>query len=239
MNKLKIFNYELKQIIFSKKYFYINLILILYGFNKLNSNLSPYNPVGIMTKWSYSDFVAGCNSFLIIFTVLLCIAVFSKNEEKVKNIIFSTKFSEKGYFFIKQISIFAAISISLLILVIGSFIWYGYYLNFYSYHQFLYPIFIFAFPSIIFIMGISMNIGRCSEKALYLLVPVLLIGTSLNLRLPCWVDIAGNNTIFILNSFTVRGAENFILPMDFICSRLIMIGIGIILCIFACRRDRA
>lgn len=239
MTKLKLFNYELKQIVFSKKYFYINLILILSGLNALNSNLSPHNPVGIMTEWSYSNFITTSNSFLITFTILLCIAVFSKNEEKVKNIVFSTEFSEKGYYLIKQLSILAAITISLLILVIGSFIWYGYYLNFYSYYKFLYPIFIFAFPPIIFTMGISMNIGRWSEKILYLLVPLLFIGTNLNLKLPCWVDIAGNNTIFVLNYFLVRGAEEFNLPKDFICSRILMVGIGILLGIFACRKDRA
>lgn len=239
MTNIKLFNYELKQIIYTKKYFYINLILILFGLNTLDGNLSPHNPVGIVTKWSYSSFITSCNSFLIVFTAILCITIFSEKEEKVKNIIFSTKFSEKGYYLIKQLSIFTAITISLLILIITSFIWYGYYLKFYSFKDFLYPIFIFAFPAIIFTLGISMNLGRWSEKILYLLVPLLFIGTALTLRLPCWVDIAGNNTIYVLNYFTVRGNEDFILPINFICSRLIMVGIGIILGVFACRKDRA
>ncbi|WP_027625270.1 hypothetical protein [Clostridium lundense] len=232
----KLIKYELKSIILSKKYFYINLLLIISVLKDLNTLLGSWNLHAAVSPWTYADFIVRQNSLLITFIVLLGLNVFSNNENRVKNIMFSTTFSEKGYYFLKQIGIFISICISIIILIALSFIWYAYYLRFYDFNKFLYPTVILVFPALLLILGLSMNIGRASEKLLNLFIPIVFLGTSLNLNLPQWLDIAGNNTIRYL---LFASNEDFILPLDFLFSRIFMTVLGMVLIIFACRKSKA
>ena len=134
---IKLIKYDLKSIVISKKYFYINLILAIVTLRAVNGVLGISKFKGVISPWTYAQFIVGMNSFLMTIIAILSVGIFSNSEKRVRNILFSTKLSERGYYFLKQISILIAVTISLIIVIIVSFGWYGYYLKFSDFSKFL------------------------------------------------------------------------------------------------------
>lgn len=97
----KLIKYELKSIILSKKYFYINLLLIISVLKDLNTLLGSWNLHAAVSPWTYADFIVRQNSLLITFIVLLGLNVFSNNENRVKNIMFFNYIFRKRLLFFK------------------------------------------------------------------------------------------------------------------------------------------
>lgn len=103
--------------------------------------------------------------------------------------------------------------------------------------------FLFIIPTSIFIFGFSIFIGKINNKLLYGLIPITFIFGILNLRsLPVWIDVFGNNFLqdYGLQAVLSSNSEEvpFIIPSDFIYSRLVFIALGILLFLFACKHKK-
>jgi len=241
LNNLNILKYEIRRIVFSKTFFYMALIIFLFSYDILTRLIiNGSDGTAPFSKLSYSHFAAMMNPMLLSVLIFLSTSIFSEKELSVRKIIFSTPVSETRYHLIKGAATatdFIALSI---LPILASFVYYYYYFSFTSYSNFLVPIIAFMISPAIFIFGLSMAAGKISVKVLYVMVPVVFLGGLFNTRIPVWFDLCGNNFLldyrFIMASMDLGKTMPYILPHNFILSRLIFAAFGIILFVLSCRR---
>lgn len=221
---------------FNKKYFYMLLILCLITSDTLMRNIirGVYGTAPF-SRWSYSEFIAVTTPFLLIILIFLCISIFNERENTVKKIIFSTAFPQRKYYFLKAFSIGFVFIITALIPIIISFIYYKVMFGYTQFTRFIYPIILFLLPPFIFVLGLSMFLGKINVKLLYFLMPILFFTCVFNFMFPVWVDLCGNN--FILDHGLSLSFSDGVMPYDIttnmIYSRLIFVFIGIILLLYS------
>lgn len=108
---------------------------------------------------------------------------------------------------------------------------------------FIEPILVFLVPSVVFVFGLSMAVGRLSAKLVYGLVPIVLFAGVFCFRLPVWVDLCGNN--FLTGYFRMlvlnRGSAEMVyyLPTSLILSRWLLVVAGVLLLAISCRKLRS
>jgi hypothetical protein len=190
------------------------------------------------SKWSYSEFIAVTNPFLLIIVILLCISVFSEKEVSVKRIVYAAPISQGKYYSLKALSITVVFMITAAIPIIMSFIYYSILFDYHGYAAFINPIILFLFPPFIFILGLSMVLGKINVKLLYVLLPIIFLGCSFNFLFPVWIDLCGNNFLFMygheVSGTIVNGWIPYALTSNFIYSRLLFMLMGIVFFIGAC-----
>ena len=244
MINLTLLKYEMKRLIFTKKYFYMILMLSIWTADMLiRLVIDGFYYTAPFSKWSYSEFITLFIPILFIILILLCTSIFSEKEKAVKNIICSAPISEEKYYMMKGISVFAVFLLTTAVPIIISFIYYAYLFEYTEYKNFIFPMILFLIPSSIFIFGLSIFVGKISNKVLYGLIPIVFILGGLNLTdIPVWLDIFGNNFLmeyglkFIL-SYSSEEVP-FVIPRYFIYSRVEFIILGILLFILACKYNK-
>lgn len=235
--------HETRRLIFNKKYFYMLLILAVFTLDIL-LRLVIHGEYGTapFSKWSYSSFITMISPLLMIILVLLCTSVFCEKEMKIRKIIYSTPITQIKYYIIKAASIYIAFTISALVPIIMSFIYYGVLFKFYNYIVFVKPIAFFLIPISILSLGGFLFIGKMSIKLLYALIPFAFL-SGLNLGFPVWLDLYGNNFLldygFGLWRNNITGAVPYNLPSNFMISRALFICFGIILFVITCKKSEA
>lgn len=236
--------YELRRLMYNKKYFYMSLILCINTIDTLMRNIieGTYSTAPF-SKWSYSDFIGVTTPFLLIILIFLCITVFDEKEEAMKRIIFATPFSKRKYYFLKASSIGVVFLITALIPIVISFVYYIKLFDYYDFGEFIKPILLFLLPPFIFILGLSMALGKINVKLLYIMVPMIYFTCGLNLGFPVWMDLCGNN--FILEYGLYLSVESFSggnipydIPSSFIYSRLVFAVLGVALFLMASRNNK-
>ncbi|WP_026894687.1 hypothetical protein [Clostridiisalibacter paucivorans] len=242
MNNINLLKYEIRRIMYNKKYFYMILILSLLTIDILMRLIisGTYNTAPF-SRWSYSEFIALITPLLLVILVLLCISVFDEREMAVRKVISATLFSQIEYYFLKGISIGLVFILTALIPIIMSFIYYGVLFNYYDFTVFIKPILLFLLPPFIFVLGIAMVMGKINVKLLYFMIPVIYFSCAMNFGFPIWIDICGNNFIsshglYLQVNFFNNGEIPYNMPLNFIYSRIILIISGIGLFLFAAKK---
>ncbi len=241
-NLLVILKYEVLRLAYNKKYFYMLLIEFLFAcYILINFVSGGTDGTAPFSKWTYSEFLSLMGSLFSVILILLCMSVFSEREFAVRNIIFSTPLSEKKYYLLKASAIMAVFIFAVSLPILLSFAYYVYCFNFYGFTEFTSPLLLFLFPSQVFVLGLSMVVGRINPKLLYPLLPLVLFLGFFNPRFPVWIDLFGNNFL----SWPLRwylgvqeGPIPYILPDDFLHSRLIFIFAGVIMFALACKKSK-
>ncbi|WP_440947709.1 hypothetical protein ACSAZL_05505 [Methanosarcina sp. T3] len=239
---LRVLKYEVLRLAYNKKYFYMVLIESLFASYILTSFVSGgTDGTAPFSKWTYSEFLSLIGPLLSVILVLLCMSVFSEKEVAVRNIIFSTPLSEPEYYLLKALAITVVFVFAAFFPLLLSFVYYVRYFNFYDYAEFMLPLLLFLLPSQIFVLGLSLAVGRIHSRLLYPLLPLVLFLGFFNPRLPSWFDLFGNNFL----SWPLRwhlgvqeGPIPYILPDDFLYSRLIFTFMGVFMFAFACRKSK-
>lgn len=241
MINLALIRYEIKRLIFTKKYFYMVLLLAILTIDILmRLIIDGFCSTAPFSKWSYTEFITLFSPILLIILILLCTSIFSQKEETVKSILYSAPISEAKYYMIKCTAIALVFIITAAVPVIISFLYYAFLFGYTKYQYFILPILLFMVPCSVFIFGFSIVLGKISGKLLYALIPFIFIIGFLNLRsLPVWIDLFGNNFLDGYGFYYILTNKNqitpYIIPNNFICSRLIFTASGILLFISACR----
>lgn len=241
MINLVLLKYEIRRLILTKKYFYMILILCVWTIDVLmRLVINGFYYTAPFSQWNYSEFINLFSPILFIILILLCTSIFSEIEKSVKNIIYSTPISEAKYYIIKACGVFVVFIITTVIPIIISFIFYAFIFEYTEYEYFILPILLFLIPTSIFIFGLSIFLGKINNKLLYVLIPFTFIIGALNLRsMPVWIDVFGNNFVqdyglnFIMEN--TNDVVPYVIPNDFVCSRLVFIALGTALFIFACK----
>ncbi|KAF5425524.1 MAG: hypothetical protein C5S44_00225 [Candidatus Methanocomedens sp.] len=238
---LKALKYEVMRLAYNKKYFYMLLIESLFASYILMSFVSGgKDGTAPFSKWTYSQFLTSIGPLLSIILVMLCISVFSEKEIAVRKIIFSAPLSESKYYLLKASAITAVLVFTASVPILLSFAYYAYYFNFYAYAEFLLPILLFLLPSQVLVLGLALVAGRINSGLLYLLLPVVFLG-SLAMKFPVWFDLFGINflSLSLRRSLGVfEGPIPYTLPGEFLYSRLIFIFVGVCLLALACRGSK-
>jgi len=238
---LKALKYEVMRLAYNKKYFYMLLIESLFASYILMSFVSVgKDGTAPFSSWTYSEFLTYIGPLLSVILVLLCMSVFSEKEIAVRKIIFSAPLSESKYYLLKASAITAVLVFTASVPILLSFAYYAYYFNFYAYAEFLLPILLFLLPSQVLVLGLALVAGRINSRLLYLLLPVLFMGF-FKMGFPVWFDLFGNNFLsrplrWYLGVY--EGPIPYILPGEFLYSRLILIFTGVGLLALACRGSK-
>ncbi len=233
MNKT-ILKYEIKRLVFNKKFFYIVLIIGVLSYDFLTRLvIGGYGYSAPFSQLSYSLFMSMMVPFSLIVLFLLCTTVSSRKEIGARKIIFSSPLKQTKYYAIKAASILVAFLITALVPIIMSFIFYSITFNYHNFLNFIVPIILFFLPPVFLAIGLFFLVGSISNKLLYILIPVIFFFTSFNFNQPYLLDLSG--TCYINRfSYTIDPmlASSNILPnisSSFLISRLVLIAVGFIL----------
>ncbi len=243
MINLVLLKYEMRRLIFTKKYFYMILLLTIWTVDMLmRLVINGFSDTAPFSQWSYTNFITLVSPILLIILILLCTSIFSEREKAIRNIIYSTPISEAKYYIMKGSAVALVFIITAVIPVIISFVYYAFLFEYTQYQYFIVPILLFIIPCSVFIFGFSIVLGKINGKLLYALIPLTFIMGCLGSRsLPVWLDLFGNNFLqgyglFILTSNSE--VVPYIIPSNFIYSRLVFVVLGILLFIFSCKHKR-
>lgn len=242
MNNLSIIKYDIKRLLFTKKFFYMVLLLSVYTYDILTRILiDGFNGTEPFSKWSFSELCTFLASMSSVLLILFCITIFNEKEMAVRRIIYSAPISEGKYYLLKVVSIFTVYIIAVLVPFIISFIHYYHIFAYTAYLEFIEPVMIFFVPSIIFILGLSMMLGKINVKLLYGLIPLVILFGHLNLELPSLIDIYGNNYLNyygwrFISEFSEATAIPYNIPSGFIFTRVMFMFLGIMLLLKICSK---
>lgn len=243
MTKFYVIGYEFQQIVFTRKYFYILLLLAISSHMKL-TRLLAHGTLGTppFSQLSYASFLSSTAPLLLLALVLLCAAVYSEKELAVRKILFSAPITHAEYLKFKGVAIAAAFLLATALPIAYSFVYFGWHFRFFRFDDFIHPILVFLLPSALFVFGLSMAAGRISITLVYGILPAIFVLGIFNLDLPIWVDLCANNFLLDYQKTLFRSLGSmkavYHVPWDFLLSRGILAISGIILFAIACRRAR-
>ncbi|WPC43735.1 hypothetical protein [Clostridium sp. JS66] len=172
------------------------------------------------------------NTIMLLILMLSCTGLFSRNEQRVREITSCTSLPQKKYLATKSL----ALSISYLIIAIYciliSFVFYKTTFNFTDFQKFLLPMLIILLPTFVFVFGTSMFLGSKSQTLLYAWIPIILILSLISFNNAPFIDIFAKGYVTYMPtvlSVDSLGEPVFSLSLNFIMSRLIFTLIGMIL----------
>ena len=245
MDNLILIKYEVQRLIKSKKYFYMILMLVVTTSDILmRLVIDGFYGTAPFSKWSYSSFLTIICPILTIILILLCTKIFSEKEKRAEELIFSLPITSKKYYFIKEAAVLIIFIITLLIPITMSFVYYSYIFQYTEFLNFAEPAVLFIIPGSLFVFGLSVLIGRKSNKLLYGLIPFVFAAGMINFTgMPVWIDIFGNDYLseygflFVIESnlsevpFTMTGS--------FIYSRIFLSILGCIMIMLSIREKKS
>lgn len=235
--------YEIRRIVWTRKYLYLLIIVGIFSHNALARLLvDGFHGTAPFSRLSYADYLVALNPILLSILALLWVPVFSEREIAARRLLFSTPISQPVYYFIKSTAIMTAFLFLAALPILYSFSFFGWNFGFFEFGQFANPITAFAIPSALFVFGLSMAAGRISAKALYGLISLLFLSGVINLALPVWLDLCSNNFLMSYQKMIARtfGSLDMIyhLPKEFILSRALLAGLGLLLFGVSCRKTK-
>lgn len=241
MNNINLLKYEIKRVIISKKYFYMLLLTGVLSYDVLTRLVTGgYYGTAPFSEWTYTFFINLISPLVISVMIFMVTNIFNEKELRARKILFSSPISQSKYYILKISAIVVTFILTVLVPIIISFIYYKVLFNYSEFFRFIKYIIWFFIPPFIFLLGVSMALGKISTKLLYGLIPITYLLGVINTSgiLPPWLDIFGQH-FFNMSTFAdLIGRESqvvpFNLPNSFIHSRLIFICIGIIFLIYTC-----
>ncbi len=229
----KILKYELKRIIFSKIFVITFIIALFFSvidlYTEIIQGVSGTSP---FSRWSYCKFLCDINTIMLLILMLSCTGLFSRNEQRVREITSCTSLPQKKYLATKSL----ALSISYLVIAICciliSFVFYKTTFNFTDFQKFLLPLLIILLPTFVFVFGTSMFLGSKSQTLLYAWIPIVLILSLISFNSSPFIDIFAKGYVTYMPtviSVDSVGEPIFSLPLNFIMSRFIftLVGMGL------------
>ena len=184
------------------------------------------------SQWSYCKYLCDINTIMLLILMLSCTELFSKNEQRVREITSCTSLPQKKYLATKSLTMFISYLIIMVCCILISLIFYKTTFNFISFQNFLLPILIILLPTFVFVFGTSMFLGTKSQILLYSWIPIVLILSLISFNSTPFIDIFAKGyvtympTVLPVDSF---GEPVFSLSLDFIMSRLTFTLVGMVL----------
>ena len=242
---INLLRYEIKRIVWSKKYLYIVLLIVASTYDSLTRLIiGGYMGTAPFSDWSYTLFLNLISPLLMVSMIFIISSTFNDKEMRARSIIFSSPITQTKYYILKSFAVFVIFILTSLVPISMSFIYYKIMFGYGAFGSFIKLIFIFLFPTFIFLLGLSMLLGKINVKLIYGLVTVVFLIGFLNLGgdiVPVWADIFGNNFFDIYSLSMLIGREMevvpFKLPNSFIYTRLEFILLGLIFLLYIYKKE--
>lgn len=234
MNRLLVIRYEVVRIVLARKYFYI-LLLVALTTHRQVVGLLTHGEFGTapFSKLTFVRFLTNASPLLLTALALLCASLFSERELAVRKVLFSAPISSAGYFGFKSAAIVLAYLVAVALPILYGWAYFAWQFRFFDFASFFHPILLFLVAPSVLVFGLTMVAGRINGKLPYGILPLVFLGGVLNLGLPVWIDLCGNN--FMLNYqktlIWTRGTDEMVyfIPTDFLISRILFVLVGVIL----------
>ncbi|WP_411680633.1 hypothetical protein [Clostridium thailandense] len=230
---IKILKYEIKRLIFSKRFVIIFIIALFFSVIDLYTEIiQGVSGTAPFSKWSYCKFLCDINTIMLLILMLTCTGLFSRNEQRVREITSCTSLPQKKYLAIKSLALFISYLIIAVCCILISLVFYKTTFNFTDFQKFLLPILIILLPTFVFVFGTSMFLGSKSQTLLYAWIPIVLILSLISFSSTPFIDTFAKGyvtympTILPVDSL---GEPAFSLSLAFIMSRLLFTIIGMFL----------
>jgi hypothetical protein len=133
--------------------------------------------------------------------------------------------SQKKYLAAKSLALVISYLFTMVCCILISFFFYRTTFHFTNFQNFLLPVLIIILPALMFVFGASMFLGSKSRVLLYVLIPIVLILSSVSINSTPFADIFAKGyvtympTVVTVNSL---GEPVFHLSFGFILSRLLI-----------------
>lgn len=242
---INLLRYEIKRIVWSKKYLYIVLLIAASAYDSLTRLITGgYMGTAPFSDWSYTLFLNLISPSLMVAMIFIISSTFNDNQMRARSIIFSSPITQTKYYILKSFAAFVTFILTSLVPISMSFIYYKIMFGYGEFESFIKFIFIFLLPTFVFLLGLSMLLGKINVKLIYTLVPIVFLTGTLNLGgdiVPMWADIFGNNFFDMYSLLMLIGREMEILPFklpnSFIYTRLEFILLGLIFLLYTCKKE--
>ncbi len=100
---IKILKYELKRIIFSKMFVITFIIALSFSVIDLYTEIiQGVSSTAPFSKWSYCKFLCDINTIMLLILMLSCTGLFSRNEQRLREITSCTPLPQKKYLATKK-----------------------------------------------------------------------------------------------------------------------------------------
>lgn len=230
---MKILKYELKRIIFSKIFVITFIIALFFSVIDLYTEIiQGVSGTAPFSKWSYCKFLCDINTIMLLILMLTCTGLFSRNEQRVREITSCTSLPEKKYLTTKNLALLISYLIIAICCIFISIVFYKTTFNFANFQNFLLPILIILLPTFAFVFGTSMFLGSKNQIFLYVWIPIVLILSLVNFNNAPFIDIFAKGYVSYMPTILPvdgLGEPVFILSSHFIISRFIFTLVGIML----------
>ncbi|APH13509.1 ABC-2 transporter family protein [Clostridium sporogenes] len=230
---IKILKYELKRIIFSKMFVITFIIALFFSVISLYTGIiQGVSGTAPFSKWSYCKFLCDINTIMLLILMLSCTGLFSRNEQRVREITSCTSLPQKKYLATKSLALFISYLIIAICCILISLVFYKTTFNFTNFRNFLLPILIILLPTFVFVFGTSMFLGSKSQTLLYAWIPIVLILSLISFNSIPFIDIFAKGYVTYMP--TVLPVDSlsepvFSLSLNFIMSRLLFALVGMVL----------
>lgn len=184
------------------------------------------------SQWSYCKFLCDINTIMLLTLMLSCTGLFSRNEQRVREITSCTSLPLKKYLATKSLALFISYIIIAICCILISLLFYKTTFNFTYFQSFSLPALIILLPTFVFVFGTSMFLGSKSQTLLYAWIPIVLILSLMSFNSTPFIDIFAKGyvtympTVLPVDSF---GEPVFSLSFGFIMSRLLFTLVGMVL----------
>ncbi|MBE6081998.1 MAG: hypothetical protein E7205_04835 [Tissierellaceae bacterium] len=239
MNNIGLMKYEIKRIVWSKKYLYILLLIAATTYDSLTRLvINGYLGTAPFSQWTYAFFISMISPVLMASMIFIVSDIFNEKEIRVRSIIYSSPISQIQYYMLKSSSVFVIFILTSLVPIFMSFIYYKAIFGYSEFGSFIKFIIVFLLPTFIFLLGLSMILGKINGKLIYVLIPITFLMGMLNFDniIPIWADIFGNNFLSTYSYMMLLGRKTeavaFKFPSSFIFTRLELIILGIIFLVY-------
>ncbi|OPJ64791.1 hypothetical protein [Clostridium oryzae] len=230
---MKILKYELKRLIFSRMFVITFIIALFFSVLDLYTQIiQGVSGTAPFSKWSYCKFLCDINTIMLLIFMLSCTGLFSRNEQRVREITSCTSLPQKKYLATKCFALFISYLIIALCCILISLAFYKTTFNFRSFQNFLLPMLIILLPTFVFVFGTSMFLGSKGQTLLYAWIPIVLILSLISFNKAPFIDIFAKGyvtympTVLPVDSI---GEPVFRLSLNFIVSRFVFILVGMVL----------
>ncbi len=239
---IKLFAYELKRLLINKSFFTMLLIIAVYSFYILStSTILGTAGTAPFSAWSYGAFLNGVLPLMVVILLFFVSFLYTKQEKQVQALTTATPFNPRLYRLLRLIAIAAGYTLLCAVITIISMIFYALVFRFTNFLNFIFPIIVTLVPTFLFIVGVSMLLGR---KSVYLVYACMVIFPLLiALPFPVAQDLFGYSffsTYPLALSIAENGEPLFTLPLAFVLYKMSysVTGIGMIAAsLLGCKRN--
>ena len=236
----KIFLYELKMLIFNRIILALLIITGLYSYMTLSEEIilgtaftAPFSP------WSFGAYLANLLPLLIITLLFFITFMFSNQEKKLRQLIFSTPVDPYKFIIIKcSAAATGFLIVSLFVVVLGM-AFLAILFRFFRFGDFIIPITITLIPCLLFVLGAALLLGGLQYNILYALMIAAFLPAFL--PMPAFLDLYGGR-LFGTHPLTLPlgpdGEPAFTLPSSFILGRLFFFSTGVLMALIGIKRYR-